>query len=118
VLPENRRSPGDPLRKEGIPVPDPNTINSANVLSPQKIIARLLPSPLAGEGEDEGETRHVHPRLNPPVSRGRMMIDVSLFEGDVAVMNRCSENEVPQLINVVEPPLRSSLLDYHESDGM
>lgn len=46
------------------------------------------------------------------------MIDVSLFEGDVAVMNRCSENEVPQLINVVEPPLRSSLLDYHESDGM
>jgi len=36
-------------------------------------ITRLSPSPLAGEGGGEGETYHVHPHLNPPPSRGRLI---------------------------------------------
>ncbi len=65
------RSPGDPLFKEGIPVPDPITINSANVFTSQKT-TRLEPLYTCGSGG--GETYYVHPHLNPPPSRGREVL--------------------------------------------
>jgi hypothetical protein len=33
----------------------------------------IAPSPLVGEGGDEG-ARHDHPHLNPPPSRGRIIL--------------------------------------------
>jgi hypothetical protein len=34
----------------------------------------IIPSPPVGEGGGEGETHPVHPHLDPPPSRGRIIV--------------------------------------------
>jgi hypothetical protein len=34
----------------------------------------IIPSPPVGEGGGEGETQPVHPHLDPPPSRGRIIV--------------------------------------------
>jgi len=53
-------------------------------------ILHEIPSPLVGEGRGEGETDHNHPHLNPPPSRGRIIVGkFPLSKGDhAAIRNR------------------------------